>query len=212
VLAASAVERALEPESYDIDLALADGGRLLGTVANVRGTVLLSTTCATLAARHRLRAWVQLVALSLAHPGKGWTAVAVGKGGKKVTRSVQGPLDPEAAGAVLAHLVQLYRTGLTCPLPLPVKTAAEYATLRNRGRSVELARTMAAKKWDDDRYPGECSDPEHVLLHGEQAPLSALTDQAPLPGEGLVDELDRFGILARQLWQPLLDHELTETV
>jgi exodeoxyribonuclease V gamma subunit len=48
----------------------ADGGRLLGTVANVRGTVLLSTTCATLAARHRLRAWVQLVALSLAHPGR----------------------------------------------------------------------------------------------------------------------------------------------
>jgi exodeoxyribonuclease V gamma subunit len=98
-------------ESYDIDLALADGGRLLGTVANVRGTVLLSTTCATLAARHRLRAWVQLVALSLAHPGKGWTAVAVGKGGKKVTRSVQGPLDPDAAGAVLEQLVHLYRPG-----------------------------------------------------------------------------------------------------
>jgi exodeoxyribonuclease V gamma subunit len=64
------VERALEPESYDIDLALADGSRLLGTVSDVRGTVLLSTTCASLAARHRLRAWVQLVALSLAHPGR----------------------------------------------------------------------------------------------------------------------------------------------
>ncbi|MBW3630649.1 MAG: hypothetical protein KY464_15305, partial [Gemmatimonadetes bacterium] len=95
----------------------------------------------------------------------------------------------------------------TCPLPLPVKTSAEYAYVRDRGRSVELSRTMAAKKWDDERYPGECSDPEHVLLYGEQAPLTALTEQAPLPGESYADETDRFGLLARRLWQPLLDHE-----
>jgi exodeoxyribonuclease V gamma subunit len=209
VLAASALERALEPEAYDVDVPLADGTRLLGTVTGVRGAVLLSTTCATLSARHRLHAWVQLVALSVAHPGRGWTAVAVGRSGKTVVRSIQGPLELAEARAVLERLVSLYRTGLTCPLPLPVKTSAEYAHLRDRGRSVDLARTMAARKWDDDRYPGESSDPEHVLLHGEQAPLSVLTGQAPVPGEsdGQFDESDRFGLLARQLWQPLLDHE-----
>jgi exodeoxyribonuclease V gamma subunit len=70
---------------------------------------------------------------------------------------------------------------------------------------------MAAQKWDDDRFPGESSDPEHVLLHGEQAALSVLTDQAPVPGEAdeWPDEPDRFGRLARHLWQPLLDHETT---
>jgi exodeoxyribonuclease V gamma subunit len=214
VLVASAVERALEPESYDIDVALADGTRLLGTVTNVRGTVLLSTTCATLAARHRLRAWVQLLALSVAHPGTDWTAVAVGRSAKKVLRSVQGPLDPEQACVLLEQLVALSRIALTSPLPLPVKTSSEYAFVRARGRSVDLARSNAAKKWDDDRYPGESSDPEHVLLYGEQAPLSVLTDQEPVPGEaaGVADESDRFGVLARRLWQPLLDHEKSEQV
>ena len=209
VLAASAPERALEPEAYDVDLPLAGGGRLQGTVADVRGTVLLSTTCSTLSSRHRLRAWVQLVALSVAHPGRDWTAVAVGREGRSAVRSEQGPLDLGEASAVLADLVDLYRTALTCPLPLPVKTSFEYAKMRHRGRSVELARTQAAQKWDDGRFPGESSDAEHVLLHGEEAPLRVLTDQAPLTGA--TDEPDRFGQLARRLWQPLLDHETSVT-
>ena len=209
ILVASAPERALEPEAYDVDLPLPGGGRLQGTVAGVHGTVLLSTTCSTLSSRHRLHAWVQLVALSVAHPGRGWTAVAVGREGRSAVRSEQGPLDLDGASAVLAELVDLYRTALTCPLPLPVKTSFEYAKTRARGLSVELARTQAAKKWDDDRFPGESSDPEHVLLHGEEAPLRVLTDQAPLPG--VTDEPDRFGQLARRLWQPLLDHETSVT-
>jgi len=214
VLDASAVERALDPESYDIDVALADGTRVLGTVTNVRESVLLSTTCATLSPRHRLRAWVQLIALTVARPDKDWTAVAVGRAGKKVTRSVQGPLDPVQARLLLEQLVALHRLALTCPLPLPVKTGYEYAFVRARGRSVEVARTNASRKWDDDRFPGETSDPEHVLLYGEQAPLSVLFEQAPLPADadGVADESDRFGVLARGLWQPLLDHEKSELV
>jgi len=211
VVAASQVERAHEPESYDVDVTLTDGTRVLGTVTGARGSVLLSTTCATLSARHRLHAWVQLVALAAAHPSTAWTAVAVGRGGKSVTRSVQGPLDGQEARHVLEQLVALYRSGLTAPLPLPVKTAAEYAFLRGRGRSIDLARTQAAKKWDGERYAGESSDGEHVLLYGAEAPLSVLTEQAPQPGEtgsGWSDEEpDRFGLLARRLWQPLLDHE-----
>jgi exodeoxyribonuclease V gamma subunit len=81
--------------------------------------------------------------------------------------------------------------------------------MRDRGRSVELARTMAAKKWDDDRFPGECSDPEHVLLHGEQAPLSVLTDQLPGRRRRAVRRAGPLRPLARRLWQPLLDHETT---
>jgi len=216
VVAASELERAHEPESYDVDIRLADGTRVLGTVTGVRGSVLLSTTCATLSARHRLHAWVQLVALAAAHPGTAWSAVALGRGGKSVTRSVQGPLEEQEARHVLEQLVALYRSGLTAPLPLPVKTAAEYAFWRARGRSIDLARTQAAKKWDDDRYPGESSDGEHVLLYGTEAPLAVLTEQAPLPGESGIDwpddEPDRFGLLARRLWQPLLDHEATVVV
>lgn len=93
-----------------------------------------------------------------------------------------------------------------------MKTSAEYAFLRDRGRSVDLARKLAAKKWDDDRYPGEASDDEHVLLHGADAPLDVLTEQVPYDGESYDDERDRFGVLARRLWQPLLDHEASVVV
>lgn len=213
VVAASAAERALDPEAWDVDVSLGDGTRLVGTVSGVRGTVLLSTTCASLSGRHRLRAWVQLVALAAAHPQKDWRAVSVGRSGQRVARSVLGPLDPDLARAVLTQLVALYRTGLAAPLPLPVKTAAQYAFVRARGRSVELARSQASKTWDDDRYPGECSDSEHVLLYGAQAPLAALTSQLPQPHEGGIgwptEETDRFGLLACHVWQPLLDHETT---
>ena len=212
VLAASALERQQEPESHDVDVPLPDGTRLLGTVPGVRGSVLLSTTCASLSARHRLRAWVQLVALTAAQPDGGWTAVAVGRDGKKVRRSVQGPVEEGTARALLVQLVELYRAGLRSPLPLPVKTSAEYAFLRDRGRSLELARKMAAQKWDDGRYPGEASDGEHVLLHGADAPLDVLTGQAPQDGESFPDESDRFGVLARRLWQPLLEHEASVVV
>ena len=95
-------------------------------------------------------------------------------------------------------------------LTLPVKAGAEYAHARGRGRSVQVARAMAVKEWDgSERVPGERANPEHVLLHGEDAPLSVLTDQAPLPG--VTDEPDRFGQLARRLWQPLLDQETSVT-
>ncbi len=216
VLAASELERALPPESHDVDVVLADGCRVVGTAGGVHGTVLLATTCATLSARHRLHAWVQLVALTASRPEVPWTAVTIGRSGKKVTRSVLGPLDAAHARSVLEQLVALYRSGLTGPLPLPVKTAAEYAERRANGSTPTVARMAATKKWDTDRYPGESHDGEHRLLHGEDAPLTVLTAQVPLTeetGPGWAsDEPDRFGRLARRLWQPLLAAETRAVV
>jgi exodeoxyribonuclease V gamma subunit len=216
ILAASELERALPPESHDVDVLLSDGCRVVGTVGGVRGTVLLTTTCATLSARHRLHAWVQLVALAASRPEVPWTAVTLGRSGRKVARSVQGPLEPAAARDVLEQLVALYRSGLTGPLPLPVKTAAEYAERRANGSSPTVARMAAARKWDTERYPGESHDGEHGLLHGDDAPLTVLTTQAPLASETgpgwAVDEPDRFGRLARRLWQPLLAAETRAVV
>jgi exodeoxyribonuclease V gamma subunit len=60
-------------------------------------------------------------------------------------------------------------------------------------------------------FPGEQDDAEHVLLYGAAAPLTVLTIQRPLDGEGgtgwHADETDRFGLLARRLWGRLLDAE-----
>jgi exodeoxyribonuclease V gamma subunit len=211
LLQASTLEREHEPESYDIDVRLADGVRLTGTVGGVRGDVLLSVTYSRLAARHRLQAWVDLVALTVAHPTVEWRAVAVGRGRRGPQRSVFEPLASPQAAASLAELVEIYRTGLRAPLPLPIKTAAAYAFLRDRNNGAPAARVGAEKEWLSGTFPGEQADAEHVLVYGVDAPLAILTTQRPEPGEGGPgwhrDETDRFGLLARRLWGRLLEAE-----
>jgi exodeoxyribonuclease V gamma subunit len=212
LLTASTLERQLDPESYDVDVTLADGTKLTGTVGNVRGDVLLSVTYSTLNARHRLKAWVDLVALTATQPDRPWSAAAVGRKGRSAQRSVFDPMSLADARAALEELVELYRAGLRSPLPLPVKTAAAYAERRNHS-DTPTAREGAARDWVTDRFPGEQSDAEHVFLYGAAAPLSVLTTQRPHDGEGGPgwhrDETDRFGLLARRLWGRLLDAETT---
>jgi exodeoxyribonuclease V gamma subunit len=212
LIAASALEREQDPESYDVDIALSGGSRLIGTVGGVRAGVLLSLTYSKLAAKHQLQAWIDLVALTVARPDHQWRALAVGRGSKKgPQRSLLGPLPAGEATAALEELVALYRAGLRSPLPLPVKTGGEYALCRGHGISVQVAQKSAGKKWQGGMFPGEQGDAEHVLIYGPDAPLSVLTSQLPEPGEGgpgwPADESDRFGLLARRLWGRLLNAE-----
>jgi exodeoxyribonuclease V gamma subunit len=212
---ASSAEREHEPESYDVDVALADGARLTGTVGGVRGDVLLSISYSRLGPKPRLHAWVQLVALTVAEPGRQWRAVTLGRGsrGRAPQCSQLGPLPVATAATVLDELVALYRAGMRSPLPLPVKTSAEYAARRGRGNDPFEARKDAAQKWVSGQIPGEQADGEHVLVYGPGAPLTVLTDQQAGPGEGgpgwATDETDRFGLLAWRLWSRLLEAETT---
>jgi exodeoxyribonuclease V gamma subunit len=218
VVRASAGERALPAEAHDVDVALADGSRLTGTV-QVRGDVVLSTTYSRLAARHRLQAWVDLVALTASRPDRPWRAVAVGRDTDGALRSVLGPVDLADAVAAVTELVALHRAGLRGPLPLPLKTGAAYADRRNRSSGVPAARTAAETEWlgrqgRDGWIPGEQADAEHVLVHGLEAPLAVLTADPPADGEAgegwATDEADRFGRLARRLWGRLLAAERQE--
>jgi exodeoxyribonuclease V gamma subunit len=214
LMEASMLERELPPESHDVDVALGDGTRLTGTVGGVRGTTVLSLTYSRLAPRHRLLAWIDLVVLTVARQDQQWRSVAVGRGRGRVRaqRSVFDPLPLAEATAALDELVTLYRAGLRSPLPLPVKTAAAYAERRNNA-DTPTAREGAEREWVSGRFPGEQEDAEHVLLHGERAPLTVLTTQRPADNEGGPgwhrDETDRFGLLARRLWGRLLERETT---
>jgi exodeoxyribonuclease V gamma subunit len=215
VVQASSLERQHPSESHDIDIALTDGTRVTGTVAGVRGDVLLSLTYSKLGPRHRLRAWIELVALTVATPERDWQSVAVGRGRAGAARSMFGPLDEVEARVALDELVALYRSGLRSPLPLPIKTGAEYAR-RRRASDVSDARSGAEQNWVTDKFPGEQTDAEHVLVYGPAAPFSVLTIEPPASGESgpgwHADETDRFGRLARRLWSRLLDAENTAQV
>ena len=101
-----------EPDSRDVALEIGD--RLLtGTIGPLHGQTLVSVSYSSLAAKHRLGAFIRLLALTAAHPGLEWQAVTIGRRGT----SVLGPLDPGWAALVLDDQLDLYETGLREPLP-----------------------------------------------------------------------------------------------
>ena len=168
--------------------------RLLGSVAGVRGTTALSTTYSTLRAKHRLRAWIELLALAVGRPDQAWRAVAVGRRGHDALTWVVGPVDQEVAAAALLDLVGLRDAGLRTPLPLPVRTAEGFARRKRYG---------ALGEWRSSyEVPGEDADAEHVLCWGASAPLEVLLAwRSPvLPGVGFAD-------LVTRVWGPVLAAE-----
>jgi exodeoxyribonuclease V gamma subunit len=188
-------------ESLDVRVTLPDGRTLNGTVAGVHGDLLREATYSRINARHRLVAWVRLLALSAAHPDRAFKAVTVGRGddGADVAwlRRVEDPL------AALAILADLHDRGLREPLPLICRTSGAYARFRADPRAA--ARREWLSSWDFSR---EDRDREHVIAFGGMLTLDELLD-APPRGDERWDPLEesRFGQYARRLWQDLLAHE-----
>ena len=199
--------------AVDVAVALPGGRRLVGTVPQVRGTAVAEVTVSTLAAKHRLRAWVRLLALQASAPAVTWTAVTSGRTGRdRAARSVLGPVPPSRAVALLADLVALRDLGLCEPLPLPLVTGERYAVARAAGVEETPALERARDAWEGafDR-PGENDDEGARRVLGAAVPLETLL-LAPTRAddEGPSDESTRFGALARRLWEPLLAAERTE--
>lgn len=200
--------RSAAAEQFDVDVPVGSAA-LTGTVAGVRGGRLVSVDWASLGPRHRMAAWVRLLALSAARPGSGWTAVTIGRGSDGPAVSYLDAVDGQRATDVLQALVDLYRRGTVAPLPLPPKSAAAYAAKRPAMNPPNAA-AAARSRWDDSRnVPGERADAACVEVWGTDAPFDRVLREPPAPDEALwfPDEPTRFGVLARRLWQPLLEVE-----
>jgi exodeoxyribonuclease V gamma subunit len=207
------------PGSVDVRVALEDGRGLGGTVAGVCGDVLRTVTYSRLSARHRLAAWVRVLALSAAHRDRAFESVAVGRArsgapdGARITVARIRPIGAERARVQLARLVDLWDRGMREPLPLACMTSAAYAAARHGGEDAEKA---ARDAWESAwSFPREDAEPEHQLVFGGVLTLEALMDAPPGPGEagrGWDDaEPTRFGRLARRLWDGMLvSEELTD--
>ncbi|QNN55135.1 exodeoxyribonuclease V subunit gamma [Nocardioides mesophilus] len=199
-----------QPSGLDLDIDLGGGRRLTGTVGSVFGNRLVHVSYSSLAAKHRLRSWVDLLALSVGHPDHSWTAHTLGRGKAATAQALAGPLDHRAE-QWLRELVDLYDRGMREPLPLPVKTACAYAeeAVRSRRGGSSSPLWKARREWETDRYsatgiPGEDADPSHVQVFGEHAPLECLLTE-PRADEQWNGEQHRLGQLALRLWGPLLD-------
>ncbi len=174
-----------------------------GTVSDVFGDHQVTTHYSRLAARHRLESWIKLVALTVTDP-RPWQVTAVGRGFKQQpAQSTLGPIEPQIARRVLTDLVDLYRIGLSEPLPLPPKTSAKYAQVRLDGHSVDALRAKLANLWEQDH------DKTYGAFFGADPEYDQLLADRSVPGEerGSCVEPSRFGSLARRLWQPLLQAE-----
>ena len=197
-------------ESVDVRVALPGGRLLSGTVPGVVGDTLRAVSYARVGPRHRLQAWVRLLALTAAHPERSFDALTVGR----VRRGADGavtvaripPLDAGEARAELAVLLDLYDRGMREPAPLACATSAAYA-----GAGSNAAR-MAADAWESTwNFDKEDRDREHLLVLGGERTFAQLCEQAPRPDESGPgwDERDptRFGRWARRLWDGLLRRE-----
>ncbi len=204
-----------EPRTLDVDITLRDGRRLTGTVSDLYGNNLVRVTYSTLSAKHRLGAWLDLIALRLGHEDESWVSHAIGRFGRNARHAQIGPLD-ERAEDWLSVLVDLYDRGRCEPLPLPLKTSLAWAEEDRRVRRGMTADPIekASKEWVTDRFaerpfPKEQDDMWLSRAFGASADLSVLLDR-PRDDE-LFDETpgaeSRLGQYARRLWEPLLDEE-----
>jgi exodeoxyribonuclease V gamma subunit len=209
---ASADSRAIESAAVDVEIDLPDGRRLLGSVGGVRGGCALTVTYSRVKAKQRLRAWIELLALTASRPEREVRAVVVGRGSRETVAVVTlGPVPPSDAAQLLAELVAVRDAGLCSVLPLPVAAGAAYAEARNRGTAPTKAFYAARKEWESAfDWPKEDAEPEHVLVWDGVAAFDDVWKAEPAcaePGSGYGTEPTVFARLARRLWQPLLDAE-----
>ncbi|WP_280396640.1 exodeoxyribonuclease V subunit gamma [Nocardia carnea] len=206
---AAAPDYTQPPRDIDITLDLGGGRRLTGTVAEVRGDLLVRTTFSRVAPKHRLAAWVSLLALA-ATEDRQWRAAVTGRG-RFPTPAWRAELTaPPAAeaGALLRTLVALREAGLNEPLPIPTATTAAYAEARFRRLPPEEAMVAADRAFaggDRTRDFAEHTDRNLRYIWGPAPDLSRLA-AAPAPAGEPVEQT-RFGSIARRLWAPLLRAE-----
>lgn len=210
-------------ESLEVRLDLPDGRAVVGTVGGVRSASVTTCHYSRLGAKHRLGAWVRFLALTADRPDARFQAVTIGRGNGRNTIAVA-TLDPVTAPASearrwalrrLGAIVDLYDRGMREPLPLSCRSSAAWALGRKRGEGQDQLQDRVDREWrSGDRFPGEQDDPEHIEVWGPAAPTSALLSGRPAGDEcgpgWAADETSRFALLARRLWDPLLDHEQLE--
>jgi exodeoxyribonuclease V gamma subunit len=157
-------------------------------------TVIRPATFSRLAAKHKLTAWVHLLAATASHSGRTLTVASVGKDRGPATFTLP-PIEAATATAHLADLVALRDEALTEPLPLYCATSHAFANAARAGATDLVER--AGKEWTSADFGGwdkEDKDDEHLLVLRGQVPIEDVCGDF------------RFQILARRLWDPILDH------
>lgn len=215
---AAAVGEAETPVTVDARVRLADGRLVHGTIPGVRGALLREVVYSRVAPKHRLAAWVRLLALTAARPDEPWETCTIGRrragGARGATVTIAripplgGTPDERRAAALeaLTALVDLHDRGMREVPPLMCATSAAYAHATWFGGNPVAA---ATKAWESEwEFPKEDKDPEHVELLRGVRPFGDLVVRGPRPDESGpgwdARQPHRFGRWAMRLWSGLL--------
>lgn len=211
-----------EARTQDVRLSLPGGRSLAGTVGPFHDDALVTAVYSRLAPKHRLRAWVLLLAAAADDRSDAATLTAVtvgrGPGGGARVSELRSPGRAEAA-SILADLADLADAALREPLPLPLATSAAYGHARWSDQTAEDALAAARKELGtlDDSRNGrggfEVAETSHALVWGEGFTLDAIAG-VPSVADATrwPDDRTRFGALSRTLWDPMLTHETISMV
>jgi exodeoxyribonuclease V gamma subunit len=192
----------------DIDLPVGSSTvsrRLTGTITGIHGDVLVTSSYSSLSAKHRMAAWIRLLAVAATSPDRDWEAITTGRGAfrRPTARSTLSP--PPDPLAVLRSLVDVRDRGLREPLPAGPKASVEYASRRLRGDSVGDALEAASTRWSGSY--GDAADRHVTYVHGPGSTVRGLLREPPADEGAWYPEPSRFGAVARRLWTPLLERE-----
>ncbi len=201
--------------AVDIDVDLGEGRHLTGTVGGVAQNAAVLTTYSSLSARHRLQAWINLLALTAGTPTDSgpWTAHLIGRAAKDTAAHLSvGPIDRADALTALRDLVAVRDRGQVIPIPFALKTSHAYAAMAwSRHRATEdLPVAQAKREWYSGRFPGDQADTWVTRLYGADAPLDVLlrglTDDERWRGPTALAApiASRLGHYAMRIWAPAL--------
>jgi exodeoxyribonuclease V gamma subunit len=213
LMAGAVAAHAGDSEQTSIDVALSLGAhRLSGTVTGVYGTTLVAASFSKLAPKHRIAAWVRLLALCAAN-GADSSAVVIGRAenDRRAAKYAALTAPPEPA-RLLAQLLDLRAAGMREPLPLAPETSCAYAA-RRLSFSPDDAYDLAKGAWTSSsggkfRTFRENDDAAICCVYGPDAPFSVVWDEPAPEGERWFDdEPNRFAQLALRVWGPLIEHE-----
>lgn len=217
--ARAAIDLGAEQHTVDVRIPLAGERFLRGTISGLEGDVVRHVEFSRVKPEHRLGAWVRVLVLTAAFPGRAFSAVTVGRARSGTPRRrhvtvarVAPPPALTTAGAredwaleELGKLVDLYDRGMREPLPLYCETSAALAA-----PPAPSARRRADAAWTSTfNRPREDREEEHVLVLGQGRAFADLLAESPHDDEDwLPDEYtSRLERYAHRLWDGLLAAE-----
>lgn len=204
-------------DAVDVRVTLPDGRRLNGTVGEIFSGRLVPVSYSRLAPKHRLAAWIRLLAIAAGADRQVPEAIVIGSAsGRYPSAEVSRLHAPSNAADLLTVLVAIRDAGLSSPVGLTLDAAgaaaSEFARSGKDTAALRRARWAYEKSYaDPNRYAGLVfhGDPDAAVefdtLTAAVPPAAAMASAAGwLPGS---DDTAMYVRLAAALFGPLLNNE-----